>query len=957
MVAPALRLHGRAAEIAVLGEALDRVASGRPAVVLIEGEAGIGKTRLLDAALADARGRGMQVAAGRAGELERTRPFGLVAGAFGCVRSSTDPRRAAIAALLAAGGDRERDPITVTSDPGLRFRAVDALTDLAEELALSGPLVIGADDLQWADPSSLLTLAALSRRLAYLPAALIGCLRPSPRGPDLDRLAGALTAAGARHLILRGLAEEAVTDLVAEAVAAVPGPGLLAWISGAAGNPLFVTELLAALAQEDAITTSGGRAEAAAMALPPSLRLTILRRISFLPGDTLQALRAASILGTSFTLTDLATVAGRSALELSVALAEAVRARVLEDDGDRLRFRHDLIRDAIYEDLPLSVRRALHREAGQRLAHVHAPALLVAEHLARGARTADAEAIGWLTKAAREAAPTSPDVAADLLERAIGLLGPADPGRDRLLAEQASSLMWAGRITAAKTICRAVLERGRDPGAEGPARLCLGYALVAQSRQREALPELERAAGSPGLTGAGRTSARAWAGYARLSLVDLDGASATAAEALSATPADPLATSVAMATRALACVHRRQLTGALEIIDEAVRLADQSPGRQGHRFPIHVTRGFILTELDRLDEARSTLDTDRRIGEELGTGWHLPSYQMSSAATRFLAGDWDDAVAEVEASRDLAHETGESPSLILGHCVLSLICVHRNDLSRAEEAARAAMGQAGEPGPRYLGLWPMWAHACLLEAGGRVAEAFALLDECWDRFAQLGLTLESRVFGVDLVRLALASGERERARNVAAAMTEIAEQQEVPSLTGAALHCHGLAGDDAGILHAAADAYAQGSRPLELARACEDAGAAFALHGDAGQARPLLEQATGIYERLGADRDLGRAEAALRAAGIRRGRRGTRGRPQIGWDSLTPTEHTVADLVAGGLSNPRIGDRLFISRRTVQTHLAHVFAKLDITSRAQLAALVTQHRGSQAPAGTGPVGA
>ena len=117
-MAPALRLHGRAAEIAVLGEALDRVASGRPAVVLIEGEAGIGKTRLLDAALADARGRGMQVAAGRAGELERTRPFGLVAGAFGCVRSSTDPRRAAIAALLAAGGDRERDPITVTSDPG-----------------------------------------------------------------------------------------------------------------------------------------------------------------------------------------------------------------------------------------------------------------------------------------------------------------------------------------------------------------------------------------------------------------------------------------------------------------------------------------------------------------------------------------------------------------------------------------------------------------------------------------------------------------------------------------------------------------------------------------------------------------------------------------------------------------------------------------------------------------------
>ncbi len=285
-MAPDLRIRGRAAEIAALGEALGRVAAGHAAMVLIEGEAGIGKTRLLDEALADARGRGMQVVVGRAEELERTRPFGLLAGAFGCARSSPDPRRAAIAELLAAGGSGEGGPITVTSDPGLRFRAVDAFADLGEELALSGPLVIGADDLQWADPSSLLTLAALSRRLAYLPVALIGCLRPSPRGPELDRLDGALAAAGARHLILRGLAEDAVTGLVAEAVAAVPGPVLLAGISGAAGNPLFVTELLAALAQEGAIEIAGGRAEVAETTLPPSLRLTILRRISFLPGDT-----------------------------------------------------------------------------------------------------------------------------------------------------------------------------------------------------------------------------------------------------------------------------------------------------------------------------------------------------------------------------------------------------------------------------------------------------------------------------------------------------------------------------------------------------------------------------------------------------------------------------------------------------------------------------------------------
>ena len=135
-----------------------------------------------------------------------------------------------------------------------------------------------------------------------------------------------------------------------------------------------------------------------------------------------------------------------------------------------------------------------------------------------------------------------------------------------------------------------------------------------------------------------------------------------------------------------------------------------------------------------------------------------------------------------------------------------------------------------------------------------------------------------------------------------------------------------------------------GHVPSRLALACEDAGSAFTRHGHAERARPLLDQAVGIYERLGAARDLARAEAALREAGIRRGRRGPRSRPQFGWPSLTPTERSVADLVAEGLSNPQIGERLYISHRTVQTHLAHVFAKLDISARAQLAAEVTRRR-------------
>ena len=944
-VAPAPRICGRAAEIAVLGEALDCVAAGRPSVVLIEGEAGIGKTRLLDETLADARGRGMQVVSGRAGELEQTRPFGLVADAFGCVRSSPDPRRAAIAGLLVTGGTRELEPITVTSDPGLRFRAVDGFADLAEELALGGPLVIGVDDLQWADPSSLLTLGALARRLAFLPVALIGCLRPSPRGVELDRLVGVLGAGGARQLTVRGLAERAVTELVAEAVAAEPGPQLLAEMSGAAGNPLFVTELLGALTQERAITTSGRYADVTAAALPPTLRLTILRRLSFLSEDTLQVLRSASILGSAFTLTDLAMVMGRSALELYVVLANASKASVLEDDGERLRFRHDLIRDAIYEDLPLSVRRGLHREAGQRLATAGRPTLQVAEQLARGAGPGDAEAIGWLTRAAREAAPTSPDVAAQLLERAIGLMDPADPGRDQLLAERASNLMRAGQVAVASDVCRALLDRDHDPGADGRARICLGHALAVAGRPLDALRELERAATSPALSEAERASALGWASVAHRWMGDLDQSASAADQARSAAlrAGDHIALARAMASLAGVAELQGRLTDSLEILDDAVRLADESPSRVGHRFPLHASRALTLLHLDRLEEARTTLEAGERISDELGLGWHVPGYLMVRTAERFVTGEWDDAIAELDAK--LADETEQAFVLIFGYSVSSLIRLHRNDISRAKQAANKAVRLLTETGVVYRAQWALLAHALILETDGNVANAFAALAGAWDDCARKGLTLEYRMLGPDLVRLALAVGDHARAQDVAAEVAELAEDnQNVPSLAGAALRCRGLAQDDPAILQAAVAAYASGSRPLELALTAEDAGNAFARQGDVGRAWPLLDQAMEIYERLDAAHDLARVEAVLRSAGMRRGRRGPRSRPQTGWRSLTPTERTVADLVAEGLSNPQIGERLYISRRTVQTHLAHVFTKLDLTTRAQLAAEVAQRR-------------
>jgi DNA-binding CsgD family transcriptional regulator len=947
MAALAPQLRGRQTETGVLGEALDRVACGGPAIVLVEGEAGIGKTRLLEQALADAAARGMQVAAGRADELEQARPFGLMAGAFGCVAGSADPRRAAIAGLLSAPHSHTSGgPVTVTSDPGLQFRVVDAFGDLAEALALSGPVVVGADDLQWADPSSLVTLAAMGRRVAGLPVGIIGCLRPIPRAAGLDGAVRALQAAGARLLALSPLGTEAVGELVSDLVAAEPGPGLLAEIAGAAGNPLFVTELLAALRAEGAIQVTGGRAEVAETALPPTLRLTILRRLSFLSPDTLQVLQTGSVLGSAFSLTDLALLSGRPAVGLAAALTEAIRARVLEDDGVQLRFRHDLIRDSIYQDLSASVRRGLHREAAQRLAGAGAPPLRVAEHFARGAAEGDGEAIEWLARAARDAAPGSPAAAADLLDRAVTLMRPDDPSRDRLLVERAGQLMQAGRVADAETTCRRLLDQRHDPAVEGVARICLGQALLAQGHHRDGLAEMDRATESPLLTDTEQATARAWAGFARLSLGDLDGTASAAGQAVTAALAagDPFSASIAMGTVAMVCMFRGQFADALRISDDALRLAEDSLARQGRQYPVHMARGQILVWLDRLEEGRSTLQAGRRISEERGVRWPLPSFGMFLGIERFIAGEWDDAVAELESSLALAEEMGETYSVTLAHIVIALISFHRDDLSRAAAAVEAAYRDLTDRGFPYRTTWAAWPHALLQEASGEPARALETMTAPWDESARLGISTQYPLAATDLVRLAIAEGDRERARQVAAAVGDLASRNDLPWLRGAALRCQGLAGNDVDALVAAVGAYAGASRPLELALASEDAATALVRQGDMEQARLLLDQAIAVYERLGADRDLARANAVQRLAGVRRGVRGPRQRPQFGWQSLTPTERTVATLAADGLSNPQIGERLFISRRTVQTHLAHVFAKLGISSRVQLAAQAALRR-------------
>jgi DNA-binding CsgD family transcriptional regulator len=388
---------------------------------------------------------------------------------------------------------------------------------------------------------------------------------------------------------------------------------------------------------------------------------------------------------------------------------------------------------------------------------------------------------------------------------------------------------------------------------------------------------------------------------------------------------------------------RGQLSEASTLNDEAVALADRSPGRVGHAFPVHATRGWILMERDEHAAAVQALNTGRQLCEELGVRWPLATYQAYLAVELFLVGQWDDAVAELEAGIALAEETGVTYAVKPSLSALAVIRLYRNDLPGARRAIQDAEALA-DRGSRLFDYRVLLARALVLEAEGDAPQAYHALADRWRLCRSVGMAIDYPAVGPDLVRLARAAGDEDLAEEVTAAVGAVAERNQVPAFTGSALRCRALVADDLDAALGAVGAYADRHRVLEEALACEDAAALAAARGDTELARQLMEKAGGRFEGLDASRGVMRVDAGLRTLGVRRGRRGARQRPQRGWESLTPTEGTVAQLVAEGLSNPQIAERLFVSRRTVQTHVAHTFTKLDITSRAQLAALVTSHR-------------
>ena len=222
---------------------------------------------------------------------------------------------------------------------------------------------------------------------------------------------------------------------------------------------------------------------------------------------------------------------------------------------------------------------------------------------------------------------------------------------------------------------------------------------------------------------------------------------------------------------------------------------------------------------------------------------------------------------------------------MLGHCLDSLIALHRNDRHRAEQSTRAAEAQLARGGPRYRSHWALWTRALLLEADGRAAQAFTTLQDCWKGLTDSGMAVEYPVLAPDLVRMAVSAGDAELADQVTQAVSAVAAGNAVASLDAAALRCRGLRDHDPVTLSAAAEAYALGGRPLEEALAREDTAAAFAARDDRHAASQHYGSALTLYEKLAAVRGASRTLQALRTLGVRPGQRGRRTRPTSGWGS------------------------------------------------------------------------
>jgi DNA-binding CsgD family transcriptional regulator/tetratricopeptide (TPR) repeat protein len=927
-VTPAGALVGRHSEMALLNGLIRQLARGRGGSVLIEGEPGIGKSALVRAAVAEA---GCQVFWGAGDELGQALPLLPFLEALRVREPATNPRRNTIVRLLRG---------EVSTDRGADVPAVLAeqlLALVAEECAVR-PTVLVIDDLQWADPASITLWGRLARSARGMPLLLVGMMRPVPQREDV--LALRRVAGDADRLQLTGLAAAAVADLVAALAGGRPDGNLLRLADGAAGNPLYVTELVAALARGSGLTiTEAGGAELAGGSVPGSLSAAIADRLGFAAGPVRDVLRAAALLGVDFAVHDLAIVLHRGATDLIPAVEEARAAGVLAESGADLGFRHPLIRAALYDEMPASVRSAWHRDAGRALAEAGAPADRVARQMLRAVggeggtvEPVDEWLLDWLASSADLLVSQAPGVAAELLSRAVASSPAASARHGWLASRLADALYRTGDTAAAEQVANRALEHAAEPDLLVDLHWTLAQCRLRAGESAESLATLDRALASAGISDRHRARLLTLAARTHLNIGEVKKAGPVADSALAVASAagDNWAMGWALHVLAVATALQGRVTDALPLFDRALAVTQSDPALTDLRLLLQINKAVTLSNLDRHDEALALAGQASHLAEQVGTAIRQAQAHCLLGNLLFDSGRWDDALAEVE----VVQEDLKAPDAACSDLgVAALISLHRGETGAARRHLAAAAPHARRIGHRLV---PPLALARSLdrEQDGALREALAALTDALDGNEEVE---EISDLLADAVRLATAAGDLATARVLAGRADILAAESEMPHRQANALYCRGLLDRDAARLLAAAERYDEAGRPLLTAKALEASAGVFVDADDRDQARAAFTRAVEVYASLGAAADVARLQATFRAHGIRRGPHAKHRRAQTGWDSLTATEIKIAAFVEEGLSNPEIAARLLLSRRTVATHVSHILKKLDVHSRIDIA--------------------